>query len=73
MTPTMMKTPQITAFLLGRNGARARAVAAVAKAERIRSFESGAGLAADPVAKACPDSVSRRRFCRSVRMSAALA
>jgi hypothetical protein len=71
-TLTMIKIPQTRAFLFGRNEARAHAAAAVEKAERIRSFESDAGLAADAVAKACPDSVSRRRFCRSVRMSAEL-
>jgi hypothetical protein len=37
--------------------------------ERILSFESGARLTAETF----PDSISRRRLCRSSRISAALA
>src|SRR5467141_3321806 len=47
-------------------------IAAVVKKERIRSLESGAGFTADHVAGGCSDSVARRRFWRSVRISAAL-
>ena len=48
-------------------------VAVVEKKERILSFESGAGFTPDATVGALPDSVARRRVCRSARMSAALA
>src|SRR5277367_249489 len=45
---------------------------AAANMARILSFESGTVLTADPAVFADPDSISRRRRCKSARISAAV-
>src|SRR6202035_4931735 len=49
-----------------------KVVGAIANNARILSFESGTVLADDPTGAVCPDSISRRRRCKSPRISAAV-
>src|SRR5229473_729669 len=71
--PRSAQIPTVSHIALPTLGRGLRVVAAPAKIDRILSFESGAVLAPDPAAGACPDSISRRRRRRSARISAALA